>query len=192
MAKHSIEPHFEIGEKGRVICQDHDKYFHFIDPNKSYFDEQFLDVELTCKSCHHYINDECYFSKSRIDKIARKLRCYKCHFCGRKIERMFSVMQKLYYQEKYNVQLALICCSCCESFARGNFSQESKRKIYSYSILFFFNIYSVWIVYFILMLFGINLFLLISYLVPILYINCILFDRVKNLIFGIKYAKKLE
>ena len=53
-----IEPTFEIDEKGRVICQSHSKYPYFIQPNKTDFEDEQMEKELTCLTCSHYKNDE--------------------------------------------------------------------------------------------------------------------------------------
>lgn len=126
-----IEPSFEIDEKGRVICQSHSYFPFFKIPNKTFFQEKQMERLLTCKSCVHYNENDCYFPKSEIDKIEldrfdRKIMI--CKLCGNRIDRMLSVIHKLYYKERFNIEIPLICCRCYESLKKNEFLEESKRK----------------------------------------------------------------
>ncbi|MFW9938421.1 MAG: hypothetical protein ACFFD5_12290 [Candidatus Thorarchaeota archaeon] len=126
-----IEPSFEIDEKGRVICQSHSYFPFFKIPNKTFFQEKQMERLLTCKSCVHYNENDCYFPKSEIDKIEldrldRKIMI--CKLCGNRIDRMLSVIHKLYYKERFNIEIPLICCGCYESLKKNEFLEESKRK----------------------------------------------------------------
>ena len=109
-----IEPSFEIDEKGRVICQSHSKFPHFIQPAKTYFEELQMEKELTCISCSHYINDDCYFPKSELKKIRFRvhLRRFRCELCGNPITKLHNVLHKKLTERRGNVEIALICCSC--------------------------------------------------------------------------------
>jgi len=53
----NIEPSFEIDEKGRVICQSHSKYPHFLQPNKTPLEERQMENEsISCLlSCKKFI-----------------------------------------------------------------------------------------------------------------------------------------
>ena len=64
-----VEPSFEIDTKGRVICQAHSLYPFFVMPGKTHHQEIQMEKLLTCKTCKHYQEDECFFPKSEIDKI---------------------------------------------------------------------------------------------------------------------------
>jgi hypothetical protein len=64
-----VEPTFEIDEKGRVICRSHSHYPFFMMPDKSFFQDQQMEKVLTCKTCVHYKQDDCFFPKKEIDKI---------------------------------------------------------------------------------------------------------------------------
>ena len=128
-----IEPSFEIDEKGRVICQSHSKYPHLIKPGKTYLEELQMEKDLTCKSCSHYINDDCYFPKSEIDRIEldRLNRSrFQCNLCGNKIDRMLTIMQKIYFEVKYNMNMPLICCNCYQSLEEKKFTDYFKRRIW--------------------------------------------------------------
>ena len=128
-----IEPSFEIDEKGRVICQSHSKFPHLIKPDKTYFEELQMEKELTCKLCSHYINDDCYFPKSEIDKIEldRLNRSrFQCNLCGNKIDRMLTIVQKIYFEVKFNMNMPLICCNCYQSLEEKKFTEYFKRRIW--------------------------------------------------------------
>ncbi|MHA1764175.1 MAG: hypothetical protein ACTSYC_10540 [Promethearchaeota archaeon] len=187
-----IEPKFEIDEKKRVICQNHSNYLEFIDPNKDYFEEQFLELKLTCKTCSHYQNDECYFSKARLDKIlSKESKRFKCALCGIQIERMFTIIQKLYFKEKYDVELTLTCCNCQEFLSKGTYLKESKRRMIAYLLIILFLLYSTWLLYFSLILFNLTLYILLLYGIIVFYVDVLLFSRILKLYVGRKNFKKL-
>ncbi len=128
-----IEPSFEIDEKGRVICQSHSEYPHLIRPGKTYLEELQMEKDLTCKSCSHYINDDCYFPKSEIDKIEldRLNRSrFQCNLCGNKIDRMLTIVQKIYFEVKFNMNMPLICCNCYLSLEEKKFTEYYKRRLW--------------------------------------------------------------
>ncbi len=128
----SIEPKFEVDERGRVICQDHTNFLHFINPDKDYFSEMYLDFELNCKKCEHYSLNECYFSKERIDEIEYQRiekKAYRCKLCFNRIHRMFSVIYQLYNKEKYDIEIPLICCDCYDDLFKGEFKREAWERI---------------------------------------------------------------
>lgn len=126
-----IEPSFEIDEKGRVICQSHSYYPFFKMPGKTFFQEKQMEKLLTCKSCVHYQENDCYFPSSEINKIEFDRLDRKgiiCKLCGNRIDRMLSVVHKLYFKERFNIEMPLICCSCYESLKKNEFVEDSKRK----------------------------------------------------------------
>jgi len=125
-----IEPSFEIDEKGRVICQSHSKYPHLIKPDKTYLEDLQMEKQLTCKSCSHYINDDCYFPKSEIDKIEldRLNRSrFQCNLCGNKIDRMLTIVQKIYFEVKFNMSMHLIFFTFYKSFDEKKFPDYYRR-----------------------------------------------------------------
>ena len=129
----NIEPSFEIDEKGRVICQSHSNYPYFIQPGKTYFEERKMEKELTCFTCLHYKNDDCYFPKSEIDKIEldRLTRSrFQCKTCGNKIDLLLTIMQKIYYEVKFNMKMPLVCCSCYESLKKKKFEEYFLKRIW--------------------------------------------------------------
>jgi hypothetical protein len=137
-----IEPSFEIDEKGRVICQSHSKYPLFIKPAMTPSEERRMEKKLTCLSCSHYINDDCYFPKSEIDKIEldRLNRSrFQCNLCGNKIDLMLTVMQKVYLEVKFNTDMPLICCDCYSSLEQKRYIKNNNNRII-FSILFYIPI----------------------------------------------------
>ena len=134
-----IEPSFEIDEKGRVICQFHSNYPQLIKPEKTTFEEMQLEKQLTCITCSHYKNDDCYFPKADIDKIEfdriNRTR-FECKLCGNKIDRMLTIMQKIYLEEKFQMKMPLICCSCYESLKEKKFDEYFNKRIWE-ALLFY-------------------------------------------------------
>ncbi|TFG02076.1 MAG: hypothetical protein EU542_05740 [Promethearchaeota archaeon] len=132
-----IQPEFEIDGKNRVLCKYHSHYFEFITPTLDYFEEIYLDSKLTCLTCDHYQNDECYFTRSKIDDIEKRRkkgkRQFSCVLCGQKIERMFTIVHKLYNEQIDSVKIPLICCDCLEMVENHQYLNESKKLMYLYS-----------------------------------------------------------
>lgn len=128
-----INPTFEIDEKGRVICQMHTKFPFFVMPGKIETQEIQMEKELTCLTCNHYKNDECFFPKTEIDKIEVDrlgMIAFKCKLCGSQIDRMLTIIQKLYLQEKFSIEIPLICCACYESLKNKNFIEFHEKRLY--------------------------------------------------------------
>ena len=126
-----VEPSFEIDEKGRVICQYHSNYSFFVMPNKTMLQDKQMEILLTCKTCQHYLNNDCFFPRSEIDKIEidrTKRHLFICKFCGNYIDRMLAVIQKLYLKERFNIEIPLICCSCYESLQKHKLIKDLKVK----------------------------------------------------------------
>lgn len=125
-----VEPSFEIDKKGRVICQSHSRYPFFAMDGKDSLQEQQMEKTLSCKTCSHYFNNDCFFPKLEINKIERDRvnKRFTCKLCGNKIDRMLTVIQKLYFLEKYKIEMPLICCVCYESLKKKNYIQKSKWR----------------------------------------------------------------
>jgi len=144
-----IEPSFEIDEKGRVICQSHSNYPFFATPNKTYIEEKKMENLLTCKTCVHFKQNNCYFPQSEIIKIEKDRILHGvilCKLCGNKIDRMLTVIQKFYLKDRFNIEMPLVCCSCYESLKKNEFISTSKRKstnltlyVFYMSLLLLFN-----------------------------------------------------
>lgn len=135
-----INPTFEIDEKGRVICQNHTLYPFFIMPGKNREQEIQMEKRLSCKTCNHYTNDDCFFPKTEIDKIEIDrlgMTAFKCQLCGSQIDRMLTIIQKLYLQEKYRIEIPLVCCACYESLKKKNFIDFYEKRLY---LAYFLNI----------------------------------------------------
>ncbi|NVM19667.1 MAG: hypothetical protein HWN80_18340 [Candidatus Lokiarchaeota archaeon] len=114
-----VIPKFKITKTGRVFCKKHSLY----NKNESEFfpDNDLFRIfrgegPLRCENCSHYKNDDCYFTKSDIDKIRKDLgvfrRRYKCDVCKSKITFLSNVLHKLYSEQYNNYKISLICCAC--------------------------------------------------------------------------------
>ena len=134
-----IEPSFEIDDKGRVICQSHSNYPQLIKPEKTTFEEMQMEAQLTCKTCLHYKNDDCYFPKADIDKIEfdrinRTL--FECNLCGNKIDRMLTIIQKIYFEKKFHMKMPLICCICYENLKKKKFDAYFNKRFWEALIFY--------------------------------------------------------
>lgn len=190
---------FEIDNKGRVICKKHSNYDYLIRP-RDYFQDLYLDAELTCKTCSHYDNNECYFSKTRIDDIINRglKKAYVCRLCGKKIDRMLSIIHKLFYKETYDVDMPLICCDCYEKINNNEFLSYSKKMTDFYILniaisifllfyfAFFLSILNVEPIFYYILI--IPLFSLVCFIISIVIRKCI--KKLRYFYFGIKYYKK--
>jgi hypothetical protein len=128
-----IEPSFEVDKKGRVICLAHSNYPFFAMPDKTPAQERQMEKILTCKTCQHYFNDECFFPKSEIDRIVSDQidkMAFTCKLCGNKIDRMLAIIQKLYYKNRRGIEIPLICCLCHETLKKKNFIDFYERRLF--------------------------------------------------------------
>ena len=188
-----IEPSFEIDEKGKVICQSHSKYPYFIQSYKTPIEERQMEKKLTCLTCSHYENDECYFPGSEIDKIEldRLTRSrFQCKTCGNKIDLMLTIMQKIYYEVKFNMKMPLICCSCYENLQKKKFEEYYLKRIW--------ESLSLYLPSFFLLInpFPFNIFAVIAYIIFVLIIKVIIKQKahyslfLMDLIKGTKFYNK--
>ena len=191
---------FVIDEKGRVICKKHSKYNKFIEP-KDLFQDLYLEIELTCKTCSHYYQNDCYFLKSRIDEIdfkRQKKKEFLCKLCGKRIDRMLSIIHKLYNKEVYAIDMPLICCDCFEKIKNEEFLSYSRKLIDFYILnivvsIFFFLYFAYFlsilkiqlIFYFI---FVIPIISIIGVIVLFIIYRCI--KKLRLILRGLKYYKK--
>ena len=189
----NIEPSFEIDEKGRVICQSHSKFPYFIQSGKTFFEERQMEKNLTCLTCSHYENDDCYFPKSEIDKIEldRLTRSrFQCKTCGNKIDLMLTIIQKIYYEVKFNMKMPLICCSCYESLQKKKFEEYYLKRIWESLSLYLPSFFLL------INQFPFNLFAVIAYIIFVLIIKVIIKQKahyslfIMDLIKGKKFYNK--
>lgn len=191
----TIEPKFEIDESGRVLCLKHSKYEFFKDPQITQFQPHLLEKQLTCKSCIHYHNNNCYFSKLLIDQIeykrTKKRKGYTCKLCGNKIDRMLTIIHKKYYKEKYNVNFPLICCACYDALKKDKYMESNRfrSKIFLYNALY--SLYSLISILFFLLIYQIGIFYLIIFMFPILYLFIVNLQKRKKLKEGLNYYQKI-
>jgi len=191
---HFVEPSFEIDEKGRVICKEHSNYNYFIRPGKDFFYDMLLERQLTCKTCSHYFDNECYFQKLEIDAIeqnrAKKKKDFKCNLCGGRISIMLSIVQKIYNEEKFNIKIPLTCCNCYERIKNNEFMRESKNRVLLTVLLFAVSFFFLFIYLFIIGLFNLPPFLVFFYIIPWFFF--IIWDMKKliTIISGVKFYGK--
>ena len=126
-----VEPYFKIDNFGRVICKLHSNYdkINALSSKKAPIPN--FDLMLTCKTCAEYLNDNCYFPKSAIDQIEYdrlKTKLFRCKLCGNRIDRMWTVIYKLYYKEKFHIEMPLICCGCHDSLKNKTFMKQYQNK----------------------------------------------------------------
>ena len=175
-----IEPSFEIDEKGKVICQSHSKYPYFIQSYKTPIEERQMEKELTCLTCSHYENDECYFPKSEIDKIEldRLTRSrFQCKTCGNKISLPLTIIQKIYYEVKFNMKMPLICCSCLENLQKKRFEEYYLKRIWE-SLSLYLPIF-----FLLVNRFPFNIFAVIVYIIFVLVIKVIIKQKAHHSLF---------
>ncbi|MFW9898873.1 MAG: hypothetical protein ACFFDO_06400 [Candidatus Thorarchaeota archaeon] len=194
-----IDPSFEIDDKGRVICKKHSKYEYFNEP-KDYFQNLYIDFELTCKTCSHCQENNCYFSKTRIEEIEykRQKKGYLCRLCGKSVDRMLTIIYILYYKETYDVDIPSICCDCYEKINKNEFLSYSKKMTEFYILNIILSIYSLCLFAFFLSILDVKpilyyvliipLFSFVSFIVIVIIVKCI--KKLRYFIFGIKYFKK--
>jgi len=192
-----IQPEFEIDEKNRVICKFHHNYLQFIDPNKDYFQDQYLEKKITCLTCSHYDLNECYFNKSRIDEIEykrQKKKDYKCKLCGNKIERLLTIIYKLFNIEIYGIEIPLFCCSCYEKLKMNEFIVESKKVILVYLFIIITSVFSLFYFGFFLSILNlqpyIGILIYIPYYILIMVIIIKTFKKLSKILYGMRYYKK--
>ncbi len=134
--KKIVEPHFVTDSKGKVYCSKH-TYVSSLE--ESGYPVCLDDVcivpggesMLTCKTCGHYFNDDCFFPKDTIEEIEgeRKRGKVLCDLCGERIHLSPVVFQKLFYKDKYNVDMPLVCCGCYASLRDNQFMERTRTKI---------------------------------------------------------------
>ena len=191
---HYIEPSFEIDEKGRVICKEHTNYNYFIRPKKDFFYDMLLESQLTCKTCSHYFDNNCYFQKSEIDLIEQKRKKkkkeYKCKLCGNKISIMLAIVQKIYNEEKFNVKIPLVCCNCNERVNNYEFMKESKNRVLLILFLFVMGFFFLFIYLFIIAIFSLSPLIIVFYIIPLSFFIIWDINKLIIIISGIIFYKK--
>ncbi|MGV9198132.1 MAG: hypothetical protein ACOC4M_04775 [Promethearchaeia archaeon] len=159
----TIEPRFEITSEGKVRCIHHTQYSSTHRPKlkNDSLPTQLMGEALTCKTCDHYKKENCYFSRKELDHIDPgnliNLHTHVCKLCGERIHNMHSIVYKHYYEEKYNVDIPLICCDCYETLNSYNHNiitsllsksvKETSNLFFLawivFSVLFFMAIFSI-------------------------------------------------
>ena len=102
-------------------------------PDKNHYQEIQMENALSCKTCKHYQEDECFFPKSEIDKIEIDRVdniSFKCILCGNKIDRMLTIIQMLYLKQRKGIELPLLCCMCHETLKKENFEEFYEKRLF--------------------------------------------------------------
>jgi hypothetical protein len=191
-----VNPEFETDEYNRVVCRNHDDYIDFINPDKDFFEILYLEKKLTCLTCSHYRYDDCYFTKKRIDEIENKRgkRVFRCALCGKKIDRMFTIVHKIYLNERYRTDVPLICCNCYEYIAENRFLSESKKLMQLYLFIVVALLFFLWLFNFVIFLVElqeiVRSLMIIVYFILNLFIIIKILKRVWYIIKGMRYYKK--
>ncbi len=132
-----IEPNFIVNEEGRVFCSKHTLFNkpreqpqQSLPPILNLFATP-QPPPLTCITCGHYFNDSCYFAPESVDLILsqRDRGQIICDFCGDRISRSMSVLQKIYYENKFGVKMPLVCCECYASLKTNDFVKQAQKNI---------------------------------------------------------------
>ncbi|HMF31597.1 MAG TPA: hypothetical protein VKK79_09295 [Candidatus Lokiarchaeia archaeon] len=131
-----VQPNFITDDEGKVYCTRHtlfNKAMNHADEETPIFNlfGNPVPLSLSCGTCGHYFNDDCYFSAESIDKIERSRDHGQiiCDFCGDRIHRSSIVYQKLYYEQNYGVKMPLICCGCYANLKNDNFLDQAQKKM---------------------------------------------------------------
>lgn len=162
-------------------------------PGKTYFQEKNLEHILTCKTCKHYFDNDCYFPKEEIDKIEHerlKRSIFLCKMCGNKIDRMLTVMQKLYFEKKYNMEIPLICCLCYENLNNDNFLVESKKWFYKFLYMTAGQIFFIFYFFLSFFIFGTGSFIFLVFCIPWSLTTIRFLKKLKRIRNGRNYYKK--
>lgn len=182
------EPSIEIDDKVRILCKSHTQYQFFKTLYQSVHEEKQVEKLLSCKTCKHYDDDNCYFPKSEIDLIERdkQQEKFKCQSCGNKIQNSLILIQSLYYEAKFNIKLPLICSICHSNLIDDKFMQKKKSRLIRYKIFLIISIYII--IYFFITIISIGAWFILG-LLPLLFWVILSIKLVKE-IKKIRYLKK--
>ncbi len=134
-----IHPQFVTGNKGRPYCATHTSFDgrrleeydgeHLVRPLRAH--------SLSCKSCEHYIKDDCYFSAPSIDAITEDIfkRRRVCDLCvGWWVATPVVVLQKI-YMEQVSGSKGYIACPLCDRYLKiGQNSLNRYESLLSVSL----------------------------------------------------------
>jgi hypothetical protein len=194
-----MEPDFII-HNHEVLCKSHplcSRYldlweeFHNIEDGDPLKWSKFLDIEtvygdlMTCKTCDHYINDDCYFSKSELKKIRFRvnLRRFRCELCGNPIHKMHNVLHKKLTESQANVEIPLICCFC-----HANMGSPDIKESFNEDLKVYLVASGAWLL-------GTIIFLILPFFLPfilgifVFFIIMGLMSLYSSLVFFIKYVR---
>jgi hypothetical protein len=143
-----IKPSFYVDDERRVICESHSqieriRVLSSLAHLPAFGESQQVEKILTCKTCKHYQNDECYFPKEEIDRIEKDRLSYTfhCKLCGGSIDRPLTIMYSLYNKEKFQVDIPLVCCTCFSTLDDDSFMTSTRRRIIFFTLSFLASIF---------------------------------------------------
>ncbi|MFO8019590.1 MAG: hypothetical protein R6U96_13265 [Promethearchaeia archaeon] len=195
----TVEPRFEITNKGRVRCIYHtqNNSIHRPKSKSNLLPTQLVGEDLTCKTCENYKKDDCYFSREELDEIDPgnliNLHTHVCKLCGERIHNMHSIVYKHYYEEKYSVDIPLICCDCYKTLS--NYNHDIITSLLSKSVKETSNLFFLaWIIFsvlFFMAIFSIKSLLAFGGLM-VLFFSFSLWslNKILKILKGLKYYKK--
>lgn len=194
-----MEPDFIIYNH-KVLCKSHPLCSRYLDlweelgtieDGDPLGTSKFLEVMtvygdlMTCKTCDHYIHDDCYFSKSELKKtrLRVRLRRFRCELCGNPIHKMHNVLYKKIKESQGNVEIPLICCSCHANMGSPDIKESFNEDLKAYLVAS-----GAWLL-------GTIIFLILSFVLPFIleiYIALIIFSLMclySSIVFFIKYVR---
>lgn len=195
----TIEPRFQINAQGEVRCILHTQYnaLSAKELRGKLLPTNLVYEDLTCKTCEHYKQDNCYFSSQELDDMdPRALIHYNshvCKLCGEKIHNMHSIVYKIYYEQKYNIEIPLICCDCYNTLNsyNTNISNSLLSKSVKETSNLFFLAWIVFSVLFFMAIFSIQSILAFGGLM-VLFFSFSLWslNRISRILKGLRYYRK--
>jgi hypothetical protein len=184
-----VEPEFTVDDDGIPYCKSQTDYKKIVAMNlKARYPNEF-EKALTCTRCDHYKKDDCFFPKQEIDKIEQDRQSLKirCSLCGMKIHRLYSILMSLYYKEKHNVHIPVMCCTCYAALENDTFGKSSKRRMILFGVSLSTSIYFLFT--YALTVFIFNFIGVLLFILPFMFWGYISIRDMKNLYYLYKGRK---
>ena len=128
-------PKFEIDNTGSFLCKTYTEHdtLKQSSSNTYYYRVQHNMEHITCKSCQHYFNNDCYFPKEKLDKLTHKIsqKKFKCTACNSRIKRLFNILSQILSEKQNNVHTHQLCRRCYQVLR----SRNPKKFCYTIAII---------------------------------------------------------